>query len=56
MTREQYLKKRKAMMDAAQKFIDEGKAKEAESKMKEIEDLDSEWGSIAQAQDRKSVV
>lgn len=50
MTREQYLKKRKAMMDAAQKLIDEGKAKEAEAKMNEIEDLDNEWGSIAQAQ------
>lgn len=50
MTREQYLNKRKALMDAAQKLIDEGKAEAAEAKMKEIADLDDEWGAIAQAQ------
>ncbi len=50
MTREQYLNKRRALMGAAQKMIDEGKAKEAEAKMKEIENLDDEWEAIAQAQ------
>ncbi len=50
MTREQYLNQRKALVDEAQKLIDEGSAKEAEAKMKEIKELDDKWDSIAQAQ------
>lgn len=50
MTKEQYLNKRKEIMDAAQKMLDEGKAKEAEEKMKKVEELDAEWDAVAQAQ------
>ena len=50
MNKKQYLDKRKALMDEAQKLIDAGKAKEAEEKMQEIKDLDDQWDAIAQAE------
>lgn len=50
MNKKQYLAKRKELMDAAQKLIDEGKAQEADAKMKEVKDLDEQWDAIAQAQ------
>ena len=50
MNKKQYLDKRKALMDEAQKLIDAGKAKEAEEKMQEIKDLDEQWDAIAQAE------
>lgn len=50
MNKKQYLDKRKALMDEAQKLIDTGKAKEAEEKMQEIKDLDEQWDAIAQAE------
>lgn len=50
MNKKQYLDKRKALMNEAQKLIDAGKAKEAEEKMQEIKDLDDQWDAIAQAE------
>lgn len=49
MNKKQYLAMRQKLMDEAQKLIDEGKATEAEAKMKEVTDLDEQWDAIAQA-------
>lgn len=49
MNKQQYLAKRKQLMDAAQELIDAGKAAEAEEKMKEVTALDEQWDAIAQA-------
>lgn len=43
MDKEKYLKERKELLDAAEKFIAEGKTEEANAKMKEIEELDAKW-------------
>lgn len=50
MNKEQYLAKRKQLLNEAQALIDAGKAAEAEAKMKEITELDEQWESMAQAQ------
>lgn len=50
MNKKQYETKRKALMDEAQGLLNQGKAEEAERKMKEVEALDSSWEAIAQAQ------
>lgn len=38
-----YTEKRKAMLEAASKLVDEGKLTEAEAKTKEVEALDAQW-------------
>ena len=43
MNKEKYLKDRKALLDAAEAFIAEGKTEEANAKMKEVEALDAKW-------------
>lgn len=50
MNKKQYEAMRKKLMDEAQELINAGKAKEAESKMQEIKDLDEQWDAIAQAE------
>lgn len=49
MTKEKYLNDRKAMLDAAQALIDEGKLEEFEAKKKEVEDLDAQFEKEAKA-------
>ena len=46
MNKEKYLADRKALLDEAQKLIDEGKIEESQSKMKEIETLDNKWEEV----------
>lgn len=43
MNKEKYLLDRKALLDAAEGFLAEGKTEEANAKMKEIEALDAKW-------------
>lgn len=50
MNKKQYLAKRQQLMNEAQQFINEGKAKEAEEKMAEVTALDAQWDAIAQAE------
>lgn len=50
MNRKQYEIMRKKLMDEAQTFLDEGKAKEAQEKMDEAQALDGNWDAIAQAE------
>lgn len=50
MKRKEYLENRKMLMDEAQNLINEGKAEEAQNKMKEVEALDDKWEAQAQAQ------
>ena len=50
MTKQQYLAKRKELMNCAQQLINEGKPEEAENKMKEVTALDNEWDKLAQMQ------
>ena len=50
MNKKQYEAMRKKLMDEAQELINAGKAKEAESKMQEVKDLDEKWDAIAQAE------
>lgn len=50
MNKKEYLDKRKALCEEAQKLINEGKAKDAEGKMNEVKSLDAQWDAIAQAQ------
>lgn len=50
MNKKQYEAMRKTLMDEAQAFINDGKADEAEAKMKEVRELDEKWDAIAQAQ------
>lgn len=49
MTKEKYLNDRKALLDAAQALIDEGKMEEFEAKKKEVEDLDAQFEGEAKA-------
>lgn len=49
MTREKYLNERKALLDAAQSLIDEGKLEEFEATKKEVEDLDARFDTEAKA-------
>lgn len=49
MNKNEYLAERKKLMDEAQRFLDEGKGKEAEEKMAEVKKLDENWDVIAQA-------
>lgn len=49
MTREKYLNERKALLDAAQSLIDEGKLEEFEAKKKEVEDLDARFDTESKA-------
>lgn len=50
MNRKQYETMRKKLMDEAQAFLNEGKAKEAQEKMDEAKALDEKWDAIAQAE------
>ena len=50
MNKKQYEAMRKKLMDEAEGLINEGKIKEADSKMDEVKDLDEKWDAIAQAQ------
>lgn len=49
MKRKEYEAKRKALLNEAQGFIDEGKTVEAKAKMDEVKALDEAWDAIAQA-------
>lgn len=46
MNKEKYLEMRNALMNEAGQLIAEGKIKESEAKMKEVEELDNQWESI----------
>ena len=48
--KDKYLAKRKALMNAAQDLLNEGKMDEANAKLKEVESLDSEFENAAKAQ------
>lgn len=50
MTKEQYLAERKALTDAAQNLINEGKLDEFETKKKDIEKLDADYEAASKAQ------
>src|SRR5690625_1396157 len=50
MTLEQYLEKRNTLIQEAEDLIVEGKLKESEAKMKDVEQLDIEWEDIKVAQ------
>lgn len=50
MNKKQYEAMRKKLMDEAEGLINEGKIKEADSKMDEVKALDEKWDAIAQAQ------
>lgn len=50
MTREQYLAKRKELMDQAQTKINSGELEASENLMKEVKDLDDQWDAICKAQ------
>lgn len=50
MNKKKYLAMREQLMNEAQRLIDEGKAEEAQEKMKEVTALDEKWDAIAQAQ------
>lgn len=50
MNKKQYQAMRKALMDEAQKLLNEGNAEGAEAKMNEVKELDEKWDTIAQAQ------
>lgn len=43
MNKEKYLKDRKALLEAAEAFLAEGKTEEANAKMEEIKALDAKW-------------
>lgn len=46
MNKEKYLADRKALLDEAQAFIDEGKIEDSQTKMKEVEALDNKWEEV----------
>lgn len=46
MNKEQYLAKRKALMNEAEQLIAEGKFEDSETKMQEVKDLDNKWEGI----------
>jgi HK97 family phage major capsid protein len=50
MTKEEYMKKRKDLVDSAQALIDGGKLKEAADKTKEIKALDDKYDAESKAQ------
>lgn len=50
MKYQEYLDKRKNLLDSAQALINEGKYEEAEAKAKEVEALDDQWDAQAKAQ------
>lgn len=50
MTYQEYLNKRKTLMDEAQELINEGKFDEAEGKTKEVSALDDRWDAQAKAE------
>ena len=50
MNKQEYLAKRKALLEAAEKALNEGKLNEFEAKEKEIKDLDEEFEAFAKAQ------
>lgn len=50
MNKKQYEAKRRELIAEAEKLLADGKAEEAEAKMKEVTDLDEAWEKIAQAQ------
>ena len=50
MNKKQYEAKRRELLAEAEKLLADGKAEEAEAKMKEVTDLDEAWEKIAQAQ------
>ena len=47
MTREEYLNKRKELLDSADTLLNESKVEDAEKVMKEIEDLDAAYDKEA---------
>lgn len=50
MNKKQYQENRNALMNEAQKLINEGKIEEANAKMDEIKALDEKWNNICEAQ------
>ena len=50
MTKKEYLAKRKALLDAAEALLNEGKMDDYEAKCKEVEALDAQFEAIAKAQ------
>ena len=50
MNKKQYQTMRKALMDEAQKLLNEGNAEGGGAKMNEVKELDEKWDTIAQAQ------
>lgn len=50
MTKQEYLNKRKTLLDEAQKLIDEGKIEEYNAKAKEVEELDNKFSEEGKAQ------
>ncbi|MBE2905400.1 phage major capsid protein [Anoxybacillus flavithermus] len=50
MNKQEYLAKRKALLEAAEKALNEGKLEEFEAKEKEIKDLDEKFEAFAKAQ------
>lgn len=46
MNKEQYLAKRKALMNEAEQLIADGKFEDSETKMQEVKDLDNKWEGI----------
>jgi HK97 family phage major capsid protein len=50
MNKKEYLAKRKALLEAAEKALNEGKLEEFKAKEKEIKDLDEQFEAFAKAQ------
>jgi HK97 family phage major capsid protein len=50
MNKKEYLSKRKALLEAAEKALNEGKLEEFKAKEKEIKDLDEQFEAFAKAQ------
>ena len=50
MTKEEYMEKRKGLVDSAQALIDGGKLKEAADKTEEIKELDDKFDAESKAQ------
>lgn len=46
MNKEKYLVDRKALLDEAQRLLDEGKIEESQAKQKEVEALDDKWEEV----------
>lgn len=56
MTKEEYMEKRKGLIDSAQALIDSGKLKEATDKTKEIKALDDKYDAESKAQANLNVL